>query len=464
MKTNTLANIILFYLLSLSISSFAQDAGFKIQRAQENYSHLKDSTNLAVGDAIKYISLNKNRTSYLTLGGSVRVTYDNFENQFWIIDRDLHYYAQKLAFHTAWNFGNNFRIFGEFHSGLVSGDPLFLFTDDLDLHQGFAEYRTDSKNLTIRVGRQEVKYGTGRLYDLRLGPSLRQSFDLGKVIWSEKDFTIDFFYGNAVQLNFGVFDNTSNIFKKARPFQKVWGAYGQFTILPKIGEGINTELYYLGLNTAQSTFNDVTGEETRHTIGIRRFGKWGKRFTHNHELIYQFGKIAENTISAINFETHWQYQMINTKWMPAIGLKLDWSTGDGAANDGAINSFNPMFVDPSIYGLASINTPVNIFSLHPSITLFPSRKMMIQLEYAFFYRSSIDDGLYLPPSILAIPADDSVKSKDVGNTIGLIAIYSINKNFRFLLRSTYFRSGEFITKKGLSDEVFQISPQLTFTF
>jgi len=316
----------------------------------------------------------------------------------------------------------------------------------------------------IRVGRQEVKYGTGRLYDLRLGPSLRQSFDLAKVIWTEKDFTIDFFYGSAVQLDFGVFDNKSNIFNKDNPAQTVWGAYGQFKIWPKKNEGLNTELYYLGLNNGQSTFNDVTGEETRHTIGIRRFGKWGERFTHNHELIYQFGEVAENTISAINFETEWQFQMINTKWMPAIGLKLDWSSGDRAANDGSINSFNPMFVDPSIYGLASINTPVNIFSLHPSITIFPIKKLMINLEYAFFYRSSIDDGLYLPPSILAAPADNSIKSKDVGNTIGLIAFYTINKNFRFLLRSTYFRSGDFTTKSGLSDEVFQISPQLTFTF
>jgi len=288
---------------------------------------------------------------------------------------------------------------------------------------------------------------------------------MGKISWKEKDYKIDFFYGNAVQINFKTFDNTSYIFKKDQPAQRVWGAYSQFKILPDKEDKINTELYYLGFNNkGQSAFNDVSGEEIRHTVGLRRFGKLGQRFTHNHELIYQFGKVGGSTISAFNIEANWQYQMIQTKWMPAISMKLDWSSGDSEAGDGKINSFNPMFVNPSLYGLAGINTPINVLSFHPSINLFPSKKTMIQLEYALFYRTSSADAVYLPPNIFYQPANDTISDKAIGQTVGLIFFHTINKNFSFMLRSTYFRSGSFITKSGLSDSVFQISPQLSFTF
>ncbi|MEM6831944.1 MAG: alginate export family protein, partial [Bacteroidota bacterium] len=196
---------------------------------------------------------------------------------------------------------------------------------------------------------------------------------------------------------------------------------------------------------------------------IRRYGKAGPRFTYNTELIYQFGDIADRTISAFNMETDWQYSLIDKKMRPTFGLKLDWSSGDRRAMDGEVNSFNPLFVNPAIYSLAVVNTPVNLLSIHPAFTIFPSRKMMLEVEYVFFFRTSLNDGLYAPPNRLSQMAN-GLDDRHIGNSIGLLLIYHFNKHFNFTLRSSYYRAGDFIKNSGLAEDIFQFSPTFQFTF
>ncbi|MEL7121847.1 MAG: alginate export family protein, partial [Bacteroidota bacterium] len=171
--------------------------------------------------------------------------------------------------------------------------------------------------------------------------------------------------------------------------------------------------------------------------------------------------IGNNSISAFNIETDWKYTFINTKWRPTIGLKLDWSSGDRAVNDGKINSFNPLFVNPATYSLAAINTPVNLFSLHPSLILFPNRNLFVNIEYAFFYRSSSVDGFYSPPRIQTRMAD-GISEKSLGNVFGLFMKYTFSKYCAIDVRSSYFTAGSFIEQSGPSAPIFQIAPTLTF--
>lgn len=455
--------ILIIFILGNITYSFAQDYRFENQRAEEDYSYLKDSIHLSGWDAIKLIPLSKQRSSYLSIGGSFRPRYEINTNQLWIPGNSLNYYSQRVAFHADLHLGNNFRVFGELQSGVVSEGDIFIQTDELAVHQGFVEYGSTNAKWSLRLGRQELQYGTGRLFDISIGPNVRKSFDLAKATWAEKNYKFDLFYGRSIEINFGAFDNVSDFISNVNLEKEIWGAYGEFKIFPNQENEINTELYYIGFNTLIATYNDVTGEEKRHTIGIRRFGKAWEGFTHNHELIYQFGKVGSNNISAFNFETNWNYQLRGTRWKPMIGLKLDWSSGDREAGDGKINSFNPLFVNPGLYNLAVVSTPVNLFSLHPSIKVFPSKKVMVQLEYAFFYRSSSADGIYAPPNRLIIMSGQ-LDDTHIGNTVGLLFVYQHNARINFSVRSSYYFGGDFVQSMGFADNIFQCSPTLEYKF
>ncbi|MEL6866941.1 MAG: alginate export family protein, partial [Bacteroidota bacterium] len=437
-------------LCGFTCSTFAQ-ISFPLneERAKEDYTFLKDSTALSWPATLKYLPLNAERSAYLSIGGSFRPRFEHFTNRNWASDNNENYYSQRLTFHTDWHLGKYLRFFGEVQHGHKTDGATFLQTDDLDWHQGFVEGRLPIQNnqLTFRFGRQEMKLGGGRLIDLRVGPNIRRSFDMGKISFDHDRVQIDAFYGKEVQIGFDAFDNPFNLFEGESGNPKLWGINSRLAISPKANKDRNTDIYYIGFQSDQSAYSDVVGEEIRHSIGIRSFGTIKHRFQYNTELIYQFGDIGGIAIRAFNFETDWKYTLIHQKWKPTLGLKLDWSSGDGETGDDRLNSFNPLFVNPGIYSLAAVNTPVNLLSIHPAFIFFPSKKLLVNIEFAAFFRSSKEDGLYAPPRFQTRPAD-GIADNHIGNTVGLFVKYTYNQHASFDIRSSYFIAGDFIEAEG----------------
>lgn len=453
-------------LVSLFLTSFTfsqKQMRFQDQRALEDYSHLRDSTNLDGVNTFKFIALDKQSVSFVSFGGSVRPRYEVITNEEWTADNNQSFYSQRIAFHTDVYVGKFLRFFGELQHGYKTGEEAFLDSDQIDIHQSFIELRKMDTKLSLRFGRQELKYGAGRLIDYGFGPNIRRSFDIGKITYSSNHTQIEAYYGKDVRLSFKAFDNGFNLFKGNAANSKVWGIYGQFSLFPNEGETDNTELYYLGIESPRAGFNDVLGKEVRHSIGIRRYGVAGTGFTYNTELIYQFGKIDNSSISAFNFETDWQYSLSGKTWRPTLGLKFDLSSGDENWGDEEINSFNPMYVNPAIYSLAIVNTPVNLVSIHPSITIFPKGKFMVELEFAVFGRTTAEDGLYSPPNRQVRMAND-LSERHIGNTIGLFMLYNYNRYLNFNIRSSYFMAGDFVKASGTSEPIFQFAPTITIRF
>jgi len=148
-------------------------------RQDEDWSALRDPelrSNLF--DRVKFIPLNHDGSSWLTLGGEARERYEYFDNANWgkgPQDSDG-YFLHRFMLHADTHAGENFRFFTQFKSGLESdrnGGPRPTDRDDFDVHQLFADVRVawaDQRSLTLRVGRQELAFGTQRLVSVREGP------------------------------------------------------------------------------------------------------------------------------------------------------------------------------------------------------------------------------------------------------------------------------------------------------
>ena len=431
-------------------------------RAEEDYSALKDNDSLDFFlKELKYISLNQNGRSYLTLGGEYRARLDHTRNGNFDMGDETSY-LQRLNFHAALNFNPRIKLFTEFYHGLSSAGEVTLQTDDIDLHQAFIEWKivsSEDKMIKLRLGRQEIGYGSSRLVGIRNGPNIRRSFDMAQVRTSFDQTKIDAFYGGEVGVSARAFDNTSTFFDSNNSNPELWGIY----LNRSLKENVRfVEIYYMGFHSDFSAFNDVAGEETRHSFGLRSYGSFG-RFTYNSELIFQIGELDNRDVFAYNFEADWKYRLSNGGWKPQIGLKLDWSSGDQETGDNKIGTFNPIFVNPGIYSLASVNTPANMTSLHPNVSILPVKKLYIYLEYAFFYRTQTSDGFYRPPRFLSRPASSS-KEKHLGDTFGLLVNYEINRNLSFDVVTYYFLTGSFIEESGDSENIFFVAPTLSFKF
>jgi Alginate export len=94
--------------------------------------------------------------------------------------------------------------------------------------QGFADGRLplgSDDSLTVRVGRQVMKYGSGRL--INEGPNVRLSFDGGLARWETDDWRVDGFYARPVKHHFDSFND------HADGLRNVWSLHA--TGLPQIG-------------------------------------------------------------------------------------------------------------------------------------------------------------------------------------------------------------------------------------
>lgn len=456
--------IVLCCLLASSV--FAQETkipAIKLQRAEESYAFLDSAADKTVFlQPLKYIPINRNRSVYLSLGGEYRARLEHFTNENYTPE-DRTYFSQRLDFHASLQLGANLRLFGELYSGFVSGpEKIFLESDDIDLHQGFLEWKsagTSKVQVKVRLGRQEIGYGASRLVGFREGPNMRRSFDMARAVIRKRRSSIDLFYGKEVATSFGGFDNRSNVFNRDAANPSFWGVFYRRPILKDIGK---LDVYYFGFHSNLSRFNDVAGEETRHSVGLRSYSVKG-RLSYNTELILQAGEIGGSSIFAYNLETDWKYTLVRKGWKPKLGIKADWSSGDRNTGDGRVGTFNPIFVNPAIYSLAAVNTPANIMSLHPNLTLFPKEGLVIYVDYAFFYRTQVNDGLYGPPRFL-VRAANGLRSKHIGDVIGLQLSYEIHRNVSFDLRTAYFFAGRFIEASGDSENTFYIAPTVGFKF
>src|SRR4051812_12420370 len=166
------------------------------------------------------------------------------------------------------------RLFSEFKSGLEEdrvGGPRPTDRDDFDLHQLFFDLnaRIEKDNsFTLRIGRQELAYGSSRLVSVRESPNVRQSFDGIKAIAKLGAWRVDAFVTKPVETKTGVFDDAPD------PGRTFWGVYGvtPLSFLP----GGNIDLYYLGLERKNAEFDQGTANELRHSIGTRIWGKESK--------------------------------------------------------------------------------------------------------------------------------------------------------------------------------------------
>ncbi|HEX6430474.1 MAG TPA: alginate export family protein, partial [Niastella sp.] len=269
---------------------------FKQLRYDEDYSILKHDSSRNWYKTTKFNALSKNSNTYLSIGGDIRYQYQWFKNENWgeaPKDNDGLILTRYLV-HADFHAGKHFRTFVQGQSSFANGkvgSPSPVDENQLDLHQAFADILLtlqNSQTLTIRIGRQELLYGSQRLVAVRDGPNNRQSFDAARLLYTHNGWKGDVFFSHFVQSKQQIFDDG---FKQNIRF---WGAYLVKNKLPFLN---NADVYYFGLLKNNAKFDDGAGREIRHSVGSRIWAT-KKFWRYDIEGLYQFGDFADKKISA----------------------------------------------------------------------------------------------------------------------------------------------------------------------
>ncbi len=447
----------LFLITGLQV--FSQVQPFKSLRYDEDYAYLgKDSS----GDwykKIKYTPLAKDGRSYISLGGEMRFQYFYLKNEDWgdaLPDKDGYVLARYLV-HADLHTGKHFRFFTQLQSSLIGSktNASPVDQDELELHQAFFDINADvaGGKWLFRAGRQELSYGSQRLVSVRELPNNRQSFDGFRSVWEKQLYQIDLLYTHYVAAEKGIFNDGFN-----KSIQ-LWGAY---LTRNKIFFLQNIDLYYLGIRKKQAEFDDGTGRELRHSIGSRI---WSNKQNWQYDLegVYQWGRLASQTISAWTASANISRSFPTMRWQPLLGVKTELISGDKKYRDGRLNTFNPLFPRGAYFGLAALIGPSNLLDVHPYIELAVAKNLSWQSDYDVFWRKSVQDGIY-GPNMQLIYSGVGATAKHIGQQLGTSLVYTPNKFLYLRGEFTWFNAGDYLKQVGAGKDILMAGATVQFKF
>jgi hypothetical protein len=448
-RTGAMALLVLLivvpaYAQSAAVPSVYPPSPYRLLRDDEDWSFLSNAAlRQDFWDPIKYVPLRDQSDWYLSVGGEVREVFERVGNDNWGAQPYVNRFVlERYTVHTDWHLGQWSRVFVQLKSGLESfriGGPRPIDEKKLDFEAAYLELgKSGGKNWAVlRLGRQELNYGSGRLVSVREGPNVRQSFDGVKIRSHVDMWSVDAFAVRPDLDKLDFFDNVRD------PHTVFWGVYAT----RPLRRGVAFDAYYLGLDRTGATFNRGTASELRHSFGTRlsrpvAVGKPGLDF--DDEGVWQVGTFGSNGIRAWAVASDTGYCLPGWPLDPRFSVKADVSSGDNPQKS-ALGTFNALFPIGNYFGVLSDTGPgpVNFIDVHPRIQVHFPHGVSLSTDVVVQWRESLHDGVYAVPGFLLVPAGTS-SARFVGYRPGLESRWQIDRHLYIQADYGIFYAGPFL--------------------
>jgi hypothetical protein len=415
-------------------------------------------------DKAKCIFFSPRSTANVSIGGELRQRGEYFDHPQWAQNNsDSGYSLQRYMVFASIETNAFLRFYSEIESALSvgrdGGPRPVVDQDQLFLHQAFVELRSNAvkRRLRLRVGRQELSFGSSRLIGIRDGPNVRQSFDGVRLTWNPEAWNVDAIAMKPVDNNMGVFDDSH---AHAYSF---WGVYATHPLLARSNTKI--DIYYFGIDRKMAAFQAGTGREQRQTVGTRVSGT-NRAIDHDTEIIFQLGTFAGRPIRAwaVSIDTGYTFARSSSLLTSRIGFDSGIISGNRNPTSGTFGTFNALFPKGSYFGEAQLVGPYNVQVVRPSIRfVLPRQKLTIWPNMEFLWRQSRQDGVYAIPGILVRPGGKST-ALYIGQQADINVEWRPTRHFTYALDYLHCFPGSFLKQTGSSKGVNFITPWVTYRF
>ena len=294
------------------------------------------------------------------------------------------------------------------------------------------------------------------MLSLREGPNIRKSYDAFTFLLNNKAFKLKAFIAQPVIMNTEIFDDSRDI------SNTLWGVYTSLNIKSKLN--FKTDIYYFGNKLDNHNLFLINGMEIRHSIGVRAYKKKDK-IQFDTEIIYQFGQINSQTISAFMFSSDIKYSPFysNNKFI-CLNAQIFSGDKDGLANK--IGTFSPISTKPPAF--ISFNYgAANMIIINPYIYFIIGNKIHTKILYHSIWRYSVYDALYNTPISNYIRPTNNISNttdKHVLNQFSIETNYYLNRHIEFYSIIAYGLPGYFILNTGNGLNSFTFLFQASYKF
>lgn len=440
----TIVSLVLWIVVSHAL---AQEKGiyrFALLRQNDSVPELNYQGGMSWYRSLKFPYLSdKNR---LTLGGSWRGQTESFVNEQFRRDgrQDNIWFLNRLLFHAHLKLGDRFETFAELGSSWTHGKNNLspVDKDALYVNQLFVAYHITAYS-GLEVGRYNVRLGSGRLVDIREGPNVRRAFDMVRLWYHTKGLEALTFFSIPVDPEQGMFDNGHGAFGET---------FSGIYTTTHVSNDFHLDAYILYQKEDGAMYQSGTDNERRVSLGIRHFGRC-MGLSYNNEAVYQWGSFGNQQVSAWTLSLQVEGQLTVLRKAFGVGIRTEAISGDRHAGDGKLNTFDALYPRGAYFGRVARFGPSNLLDIHPYVnTKF--NKLSVEVDYAAFWRYSLQDGVYGAAMILDYPILND--QRFIANQVGFIAGYQFNHAMGVELEGNVIFPGAFLQENNLKDTLYHV--------
>jgi hypothetical protein len=439
---------------------------YYLSRWVEDWSYLRDKSKRSdLFDPLKFIPLDPDGNVYLTLSNEERLRFNHFSHPGLKKNAPASDQVMFRSFLGAdLHVGSDFRIYGELADGQERGSNLRKvpnYQNDLYVQQLFAElhHKFDGVDVGVRIGRQDYMDGPFQLVSNQENPNIH--------------FTLDGvrFYANGSRFRFGAVDlryvkrGMGSFDDPTDDGQKLRGAVASFLVTdPDTAkkQKIFLDPFFFNYRADSIRRGGFTGEENRRFYGARLHGKVGNA-GFDWTVVRQDGQFDGRDIDAYQVFLVQNYTLDHLAWKPEVGIHFDLSSGGGAFDSNRkLKSASFLFGNVPYYNYAILLGATNIREIAPNVTLHPSKRLRVSLEYDWYWRDNVHDAVY---NGVGVPyaLTQTVSGYKIGEQARAYIGYSINQHLSLTTKLEYLKSGTVLKRAGFGNNLFA-GTWLTFRF
>lgn len=376
-------------------------------------------------------------------GGSAWNRYMNEYNSRLGTTNNTYHLSRARIYGDLW-FRDDVRLFAEFMGAYSNGHdlpPLAIDRDRADFQNLFLDIKTINileKPVYVRVGRQELSFGSQRLVSPPDWANVRRTFQGVRAFRTSEKFDVDAFWTRPVIPNPGEL----NSWDDNQSFYGLWMTYR-----PKKGQVVDA--YYLGLdNTNRITQQGIVRSPFDvHTFGSRYVGDKDGALLWDFEGAIQFGDRGDARVFAGMATAGLGYHFKDAPLNPTFWAYYDYASGDESPNAGTVGTFNHLFPFGHQYmGWADLVGRQNIQDFNMHLYLYPTNWVTVWFQYHRFWLDSARDALYGVAGQAYRRDPTGAAGRDVGHEFDVAVNFHLTKHADVITGYSHLFGGEFLRR------------------
>lgn len=358
-------------------------------------------------------------------------------------------------------FRNKARVFIEFVSATQAGSelpPLVIDRNPADFLNLFIDWKVlqdAGVPVYLRVGRQELLFGSQRMVSPLEWANTRRTFEGFRAFWHSPKVNIDVFAVRPVIPNINKIDDRD----VDQTFTGLW-------VTKKIRPGTVRDYYVLFWSNARPVVgrNGQMGGQEVTTFGTRWAGDHDGRWLYDFEGMYQTGNRAFQTVSAGAYAAGIGYRAKDLDWNPSFWAYNEWASGTAdPATSLRYTTFNPLFPFGHLYfGWLDLVGRQNINDFSMQLSAHPAKWIVTQLQYHRFSLVHAKDALYNAGGAVLRRDPAGGSGRFVGQEFDSIVNLHLSAHQDLLFGYSVFFPGEFVQNTGNGDVAHFLYSQYSF--